>query len=340
VRRWQALGLILTGDKKTDAESMRLAEIAKAKMLQRIFAGEYNLTDKIAGAQTLVSYIEQIAAPMNPKTHLPRVLGYVRLFAGDLRLEAVNEHWLNAFREYLLQQKLSRTTASYYFAAVIRAIKQAYRNRLIAHDPTISAKHIAVPEPMKVHLTAAEIERLAAAPLGGELGAEIKRGFLFACMVGLRVSDIQSLKWGDIQRTPNPTILKRQKKTQSVVGVPINASAWAIIDDGRLHRADELIFPRLSQSKANPTRYFRAWARAAGIDKKIGWHTARHTFAVLSLESGTDLYTVSKLLGHTNIATTQVYAKATDSMKREAVDRLPAIKLGKVDNVIRLRKAN
>jgi len=339
VRRWQALGLILTGDKATDKETMRLAEIARAKMMQRIFAGEYNLTDRMAGTQTLVSYIEGLAAPMNPKTHLPRVLHYVRLFAGELRLDAVNEHWLNAFRQYLLEQKLSQTTASYYLAAVIRAIKAAYRSRLIAHDPTVGAKRISVPEPMKTRLTAAELERLAAAPLGGELGAEIKRGFLFACMVGLRISDIQTLKWGDIQRTPDPAILKRQKKTQAVVGVPINASAWAIIDDMRLHKADELIFARLSQSKANPTRYFRVWAKAAGIDKRIGWHTARHTFAVLSLESGTDLYTVSKLLGHTNIATTQVYAKATDTMKREAVDRLPAIKLGRHDNVIRLRRA-
>jgi integrase len=58
------------------------------------------------------------------------------------------------------------------------------------------------------------------------------------------------------------------------------------------------------------------------IEKNIGWHTARHFFAVLSLESGAEIYTLSKLLGHTNVSTTQVYAKAKDKIKREAVNAL------------------
>jgi site-specific recombinase XerD len=69
------------------------------------------------------------------------------------------------------------------------------------------------------------------------------------------------------------------------------------------------------------------WAKKAGIEKQIGWHTARHSFVVLSLESGTEIYTLSKLLGHTDVKTTQVYAVATDKMKREAVNALPVIEI-------------
>lgn len=128
-----------------------------------------------------------------------------------------------------------------------------------------------------------------------------------------------------IERSPKPRIMKRQEKTGRMVGIPLSAPAWAIIKDGTIHPRDELIFPRLTASKTSPVKYFRTWCSEAKVDKKIGWHTARHTFAVLSLEAGTDLYTFSKLLGHTNIATTQVYAKATDGMRREAVDRIPEI---------------
>jgi len=75
------------------------------------------------------------------------------------------------------------------------------------------------------------------------------------------------------------------------------------------------------------------------LQKKFGWHCARHTFAVLSLEAGADLYTVSKLLGHTDIATTQVYAKATDTMKRDAVKRLEDIDLtGGTHEIIPMKK--
>jgi site-specific recombinase XerD len=64
------------------------------------------------------------------------------------------------------------------------------------------------------------------------------------------------------------------------------------------------------------------------VRKRIGWHTARYTLAVLALEAGAELYTVSRRLGHTDIKTTQVYAKATDKLKRAAVDALPKLEAG------------
>jgi site-specific recombinase XerD len=92
-----------------------------------------------------------------------------------------------------------------------------------------------------------------------------------------------------------------------------------------VHCHTELIFPSVGSTEYVTNKYLTHWAQKAGIHKKIGWHTARHTFAVLSLESGADIFTVSKLLGHTDVKTTQVYAKATDKMKREAVNALPQL---------------
>jgi integrase len=151
----------------------------------------------------------------------------------------------------------------------------------------------------------------------------VKKAFLFSCYTGLRISDLKTLIWGDIQHGPDQ-IIKRQKKTKEIVYIPLNKIAWGIINDGYLHNYTETIFPLLEK-----VLYYtlRTLAKRAGIEKKIGWHTARHTFAVLSLEAGAEIYTVSKLLGHTDVKTTQVYAKATDKMKRAVVDALPEIEL-------------
>jgi site-specific recombinase XerD len=71
----------------------------------------------------------------------------------------------------------------------------------------------------------------------------------------------------------------------------------------------------------------KKWAKAAGINKNLSSHVARNTFATLALTNGVDLYTVSKLLGHRDIAATQIYAKIIDKKKEEAVDMLPPLHL-------------
>jgi integrase len=328
-RRWISTGLTRSTDPRQDKEIIRLAEIIRSKEEARIVSGEWGLLDPIEGKRSLIEYAEELTQKTT-LVHLSKSLRYLREYSGGVQIGAVTEKWLDGYRGFLLEQKtLSKTTAAHYFAAICFVFKRALRDRIIPRNPAEGVKRIPIPEPMKVYLTVEELARLAAHPLGGELGREISRGFLFACMVGLRVSDVISLQWGDIERGPEPRIKKRQKKTEAIVGVPINKSAWTLIDDGALHHHDELVFPRLSQSKTSQTQYFDTWAKSVKLEKKIGWHTARHTFAVLSLEAGTDLYTVSKLLGHTDIATTQVYAKATDSMKRKAVDALPEVELGK-----------
>ncbi|MDR2303349.1 MAG: tyrosine-type recombinase/integrase [Treponema sp.] len=80
-----------------------------------------------------------------------------------------------------------------------------------------------------IFLNTNEVQKLADTEIKGELGAEIKKAFIFACYTGLRISDIRGLKWGDIERDPI-RIIKRQKKTQRAVYVPLNNIAWNIIE--------------------------------------------------------------------------------------------------------------
>ena len=83
------------------------------------------------------------------------------------------------------------------------------------------------------------------------------------------------------------------------------------------------IFNIPSQSQLG--RVLRQWCKDAGIDKRVSFHTARHTFATLALTQGVDLYTVSKLLGHKTIQATQIYAKIVDEKKKAAMEMLPMI---------------
>jgi integrase len=327
-RRWESLGLTLPADKAQRAEIMRLAEVCKSKREAQILSGEWGLIDPVSGKQTLIEYMNGIAGGRGQNDFTHKAVKYLESFpGGNITIGGVTEKWLDDFQDYLLKEtKLSKKTIAHYSGAVRYALRKATRDLIIPRNPAIGVKGVSVPESDKIYLTAPEVQALANTPIKGDLGAEVKQAFLFGCYTGLRISDLRTLAWRDIQRDP-PQINKRQEKTERKAFVPLHAVAWGIIDDKRLHGYKDPVFPSLAKSKTNTNEYLKRWAKKAGIEKNIGWHTARHTFAVLSLESGAEIYTVSKLLGHTDVKTTQVYANATDKMKREAVNALPVIEI-------------
>jgi len=307
-RKWESLGLTLPTDRTQKAEIMRLAEICKSKREAQILTGEWGMVDPVSGKQTLIEYMNGIAQGRGQNDFTHKAVKHLEGFpGGSIAIGSVTEKWLEEFQEYLLKEtELSKKTIAHYSGAVRYALRKAARDRIIPRNPAVGVKGVSVPESDKIYLTAPEVQSLANAPLAGELGAEIKQAFLFGCYTGFRISDLKTLVWGDIQRDPLQ-INKRQEKTERKAFVPLHAVAWGIIDDKRLHGYKEPVFPALTKSKTNTNEYLKRWAKKAGIEKNIGWHTARHTFAVLSLESGAEIYTVSKLLGHTSIQITENY---------------------------------
>jgi len=150
----------------------------------------------------------------------------------------------------------------------------------------------------------------------------VRRAFLFSCLTGLRRSDIERLTWGDVQQQGDfVRIVFRQKKTRGQEYLDITPQAVAYM--GERQAEDVRVFPLPDVKYANA--HVKTWAQAAGIEKHITFHCARHTFAVLMLDIGTDIYTVSKLLGHREISTTQIYAKVLDKNKQAAVLKIPQI---------------
>lgn len=160
---------------------------------------------------------------------------------------------------------------------------------------------------------------------------EIKRAFLFSCLTGLRRSDIVKLTWGEVHKQGDFTrIIFRQKKTGGQEYIDITPQAADLIGERGNHASDDFVFGDIHSPSAT-NYHIREWALRAGVDKYISFHCGRHTFATLMLDIGTDIYTVSKLLGHRELSTTQIYAKVMDKNKQAAVARIPDI-LGAVSD--------
>ena len=111
------------------------------------------------------------------------------------------------------------------------------------------------------------------------------------------------------------------QKTKEPLYLPISDEALKWLPQQNEVKGDDLIFPLTHEGTINKT--LQKWAKDAGVTKHISFHVARHTHATMMLTLGADLYTVSKLLGHKNIATTQIYAKIVDKKKEEAISLIP-----------------
>lgn len=175
-------------------------------------------------------------------------------------------------------------------------------------------------EVAREYLTLEEVKKLAATPCNYPI---LKATFLFSCLTGLRKSDIEKLTWGEIHKLGNFTrIIFRQKKTGGQEYLDISDQAAAYL--GTRRNDVDRVFEGFTYGSWTSLELKR-WALAAGITKNITFHCGRHTFAVMMLDLGADIYTVSKLLGHRELSTTQIYAKVLDKNKQAAVSLIPNI---------------
>ena len=170
----------------------------------------------------------------------------------------------------------------------------------------------------KEFLTLSELQALYVTDCKNDV---VKRMSLFSALTGLRHSDCIGLRWENITDGKNPSIKFNQQKTKNVVYLPISAEALQLC--GKRKNEDDVIFEEVSNSQFCNT-IIAEWVKKAGITKDITFHCFRHTFATLQLTHGTDIYTVSKMLGHADVKTTQVYAQIVDEKKQKAAN---AIKL-------------
>ena len=214
---------------------------------------------------------------------------------------------------------VSHNTAATYYSIFKAGLKQAFIDGYLTVDISAKIKGIQDQESRREHLSVEELNILAKTPCDRAI---LKRAALFSALTGVRHCDIQKLKWKEIQVVGEQVRLNfTQQKTKGVEYMPISEQAYQLC--GEPGKPEQLVFEDLPDPSwiSGP---LKRWIKSAGITRNITFHCFRHTYATLQLAGGTDIYTVSKMLGHTNVKTTQIYAKVVDEKKQKATK---AIKL-------------
>lgn len=311
-------------DKRKNKETLQLAETIRAKRVIEYHDGRYGLGTSEQNKALLFDYFEAQRGAQKRKTaeSWDSCLQYIKRYERrrDITFAEVTSEWVKGFKDYLEAQELAQNSKALYFDKLRACINKAYREGIITDNPLKRVGSIKLEESKREYLTIEEVQRLVATDCDSEI---VKRAFLFSCLTGLRKSDVMQLQWGDVHKEGSYTrITFRQRKTGGQEYLDITNEARELMGEER--GAEELVFdsfPAMSTVSA----VINVWTARAGIRKHITFHSARHTFATMMLALGTDLYTVSKLLGHKDIKTTEIYAKIVDKGKQEAVARIPSI---------------
>lgn len=245
-------------------------------------------------------------------------------FAGKkVPFAKINSVWLNRFKDYLKNEArtksnlpLAQNSCYSYFNKVRACLKQAMKDKIILYNPAVEVEGFKQAETEREFLTLEELKAVSKVECAIPI---LKTAFIFSALTGLRWSDINKLVWQEVQYSEELGwyIRFRQQKTKGVETLPISQQARDLL--GEKDNAEERVFNGLRYS-AWYNMKLQQWVMKAGISKTITFHCARHTYATLQLTMSTDIYTVSKLLGHRDLKTTQVYANIINEKKVEAAN--------------------
>ncbi|MEO6488617.1 MAG: site-specific integrase [Ferruginibacter sp.] len=323
-------------DKQHNKETLQLGEQIRQKRENHINKPEIytgyekeQLKIKERGERNFVEYFKQLADKRKASNYDNWVSAYAYLEKftnGILKFSDLNEKFCNDLKEYLLTTKsnksskttLSQNSALSYFNKVKAALKQAYKDGFLITDLNSKVEQIRQAETQRNFLTIEELNKLIKTDCQNPI---MKNAALFSALTGLRFSDIQKLVWSEIEYIKeNGYFLQfKQQKTKGVEMLPIPKQAFDLLGEQKEPTAQ--VFAGLTYS-AYSNKHLYQWIGAAGITKAITFHCFRHTYATLQLSKGTDIYTVSKMLGHRELKTTQIYAKIIDQTKRDATNKI------------------
>ena len=337
--------------KLANQHTMQMANAIKAQRILEYTNGKAGVKTDISGKLLLSDWMEhykevktKLGQSKSNAITINNTLMHLAKYKGTgVTMKQVDKSFCEGFVLYLASAKtmgseekrksgehkpkpMAKSTARLYFNTFVTALNEAVRDGIIEANPANRLKKeekkpIKTANNNRPYLEIDEVEALINTPCLNEV---VKQAFLFACFCGLRISDVKSLKWKEIKGGASGLVIeKEQVKTHQNILIPLNKQALQWMPERGNAKDDDLVFDMPSYFTVNYD--VKQWAKQAGIDKDVTFHIARHTFATTLLTLGADLYTTSKLLGHQNIRTTQIYAEVVNKKKTEAISLMDTL---------------
>lgn len=250
----------------------------------------------------------------------------------DMPIRHVKHKVVEDFFYYLrIDLGLKYNTAIKFLQSMKKITNRALRYRWMTMDP-FEGMSLKLKETDRPYLTEEELEKIVEKKFSIERLELVKDLFVFSCYTGMSYADVRKLSKSEVEKSADGMwwIRTRRQKTKVKSQIPLLAPAKEVIDKyaclAELRSEDKLL-PVMSNQKLNS--YLKEIADVCGIEKKLTFHVARHTFATtVTLQNGVSIESVSRMLGHTNLKTTQHYARIVD--KKIAEDMRALTQTGKM----------
>lgn len=327
IRRTVNLNLFVRGKISYFMEDKNILNLAYQQ--QRIYDEQFKLnnnknlmTKQKLQEMDFIDYIYAIAERSKVKStrlNWRSIVKHLKAFTGKevVKFKEIDRKFCLEFAEYL-RNTVAPNTGNGYYAKFKQALYKSIDDGINDFNPALRIT-IKKKRTYREFLTLEEIKKIYNTEF---YKPELKNAFVFSCFTGLRFVDIKDIKFEDVT---DSFLILTQNKTDEPLRIKLHPIALDIIQNQKvvLQRDTGLIFelPKYENCRYN----MHLLIRKAGINKRITYHSGRHTFATMCLTHDIDLYTISRLLGHTDIKHTQIYAKLIDKKKDEAIDKLPTI---------------
>ncbi len=327
-------------DKEKNEQTLKLASSIKSQRIVALQNELHGFKTKASKNVKLCSFIQRIAEEQLAKTgnrqsmyhSLLSLIHHIKEYKGDNTTFAqIDEDYLKGFISYLKTAKnkavkknpptISQNTQNKLYNKLCYILSIAEREGVITINPANKISAADKPktkEGKREYLTVTELKQLINTDCKH---LQLKLAYLFCSLTGLRYSDAKKIKWVDFRKDNKGAteLIFRMKKTQGQMYLQISSEALKWLPERQDAKDDDLVYTLPRNDHANDI--LRQWVKDAELKKQVTFHCSRHTAATLNLSLGVPLEVVSKLLGHTKISTTQIYAKIVNEARRQAVDK-------------------